>query len=201
MGKTVLTPNQFNFLELAQADPYVVKNYYLTGGTALAAFYYQHRLSEDIDLFCEKVEVNPSLTDSFLEKIKKKLKLVKRNRSQMLGLVSYKLIFKNLEIDSVYDIAVNKVHTIFMKPRVRDFFDLYYILEIEKNYNLQKLILDAKAKFDWHIDRMNLSSQFLRVGEFLKTKDLPRALVRYNPKEMEDFFLNLAKSLEKEIFE
>jgi|SRR3989344_543508 len=201
MGKTVLTPNQFNFLELAQADPYVVKNYYLTGGTALAAFYYQHRLSEDIDLFCEKVEVNPSLTDSFLEKIKKKLKLVKRNRSQMLGLVSYKLIFKNLEIDSVYDIAVNKVHTIFMKPRVRDFFDLYYILKIEKNYNLQKLILDAKAKFDWHIDRMNLSSQFLRVGEFLKTKDLPRALVRYNPKEMEDFFLNLAKSLEKEIFE
>ncbi|OGK39725.1 hypothetical protein A3A74_04495 [Candidatus Roizmanbacteria bacterium RIFCSPLOWO2_01_FULL_35_13] len=167
----------------------------------MAAFYYQHRLSEDIDLFCEKVEVNPSLTDSFLEKIKKKLKLVKRNRSQMLGLVSYKLIFKNLEIDSVYDIAVNKVHTIFMKPRVRDFFDLYYILKIEKNYNLQKLILDAKAKFDWHIDRMNLSSQFLRVGEFLKTKDLPRALVRYNPKEMEDFFLNLAKSLEKEIFE
>lgn len=34
----------------------------------------------------------------------------------------------------------------------------------------------------------------------MKTKDLPKMLVPFNPEEMKDFFLKLAKSLEKEIF-
>ena len=59
MGKTILTPNQCNFLELASQRPEITKHYYLTGGTALAEFYLRHRLSEDIDLFIESHEVDP----------------------------------------------------------------------------------------------------------------------------------------------
>lgn len=209
---------------MAQSNAWIVKNFYLTGGTALAAFYYQHRLSEDIDLFCENKEVDPILTEAFLKKNKKKLNLVGWARTQILGLVSYNLNFKsgeklkvdfnyypfprintgkkfkNLAIDSVYDIAVNKIHTVFMKPRIRDFIDLYFIFKREKDYSLSKLILDAKAKFDWHIDPINLAAQFVRVSELLKTKDLPKILVPFNQKKMEEFFLKLAKSLEREIF-
>lgn len=210
-------------MELAQADAYIVKNYYLTGGTALAGFYYQHRLSEDIDLFCEEHEVDPALAEVFLKKNSKRLNFVKYKIFQMLGLVSFKLIFKNgeelkvdfnyypfpridrgkrfknLEIDSVYDIAANKLHTIFMKPRLRDYIDLYLILKTEK-YDLQSLIINTKAKFEWHIDRLNLSSQFLRVKELLTTKDFPKMLIPFDPKKMENYFLKLAKSLESEIF-
>ncbi|PJC81870.1 hypothetical protein CO007_02510, partial [Candidatus Roizmanbacteria bacterium CG_4_8_14_3_um_filter_36_10] len=64
MGKTILTSRQLDFLELAQSNAYIAKNYYLTGGTALAAFYYSHRLSEDIDLFSEKQEIESNVVEA-----------------------------------------------------------------------------------------------------------------------------------------
>ena len=222
MEQTILTSQQLKFLECVQSEPGIIKRFYLTGGTALAEFYLKHRLSIDIDLFTEKEEVNPTLTDAFLTKISKKLSIISINRSQFLGLVSYKLVYKDKEtlkvdfnyypfpriakgtlykklaIDSVYDIAANKVHTIFMKPRTRDYVDLYFILK-KYGFSLQELIINAKAKFDWHIDRINLANQFIRVKD-LKTHELPTMLVPFNQKEMETFFLSLARSLKKEIF-
>lgn len=222
MGKTILTPKQLEFLELAQSQSQLTKRFYLTGGTALAEFYLQHRLSEDIDLFTEKEEVNQGVVEAFLKKSARRLKIKKIKLSQFLGLFSYQLIyqdgeelkvdfnyypflridkgtkFKNLEIDSLEDIAANKVHTLFMKPRPRDYIDLFFLMTTQ-NYDLNHLILDAKAKFDWDIDRMNLANQFIRVKE-LEFKDLPRMLKPLDFKKMEQFFLKLAKSLEKEIF-
>ncbi len=223
MGKNILTTHQLNLLELAQAEPFIIKNYYLTGGTALAAFYYYHRLSEDIDLFCENKEVDAKVVETFLKTKGSKIGVNHLKGMQTMGLVSFMLHFrdggtlkvdfnfypfpriergrkyKNLQIDSVYDIAANKLHTIFMKPRVRDYIDLYFILRKEK-FDLDNLIINAKAKFDWDIDRVNLSSQFIRVKEIIKFKDLPKMLVPFSQKKMEDFFLGLAKSLENKIF-
>lgn len=222
MGKTILTSQQLNFLEYIQQDKQITKRFYLTGGTALAEFYLQHRLSEDLDLFTEEEEIDQKVIDAFLRKISPKLSVVKINKSQFLGLVSYKLVFKDnnqlkvdfnfypfpritkgkkykhLEIDSVYDIAVNKVHTLFMKPRIRDYIDLYFIMK-KFEYSLNKLVLDAKAKFDWHIDPVTLESQFLRVKSFDQS-DFPKMLVPFNKKDMAEFFLKLAKSLESDIF-
>ena len=211
MGKTILTFTQSHFLELAQSDKSIIANFYLTGGTALSAFYYFHRESQDLDLFCERREVDPVAVDAFLKKIKRKFGIKEIKKSQFLGLVSRLLVlknreilkvdfnyypflridrgvkFKNLEVDSVYYIAT------------RDYVDLYFILT-QEDYSLDRLIIDAKAKFDWHIDRVNLASQFSRVTDFLRTKELPKMLVPFNPKEMEKFFLKLAKGMKKEIF-
>lgn len=222
MGKTILTSKQLEFLEFAQSIRQITKRFYLTGGTALSEFYLNHRLSEDIDLFTEKEEVNYLLTSSFLKQISLKLGIVEFKRSQFFGLVSYKLKyidgdelkvdfnfypfpriekgvkFKNLEVDSLVDIAANKIHTLFMKPRTRDYIDLYFLFQHE-DFDLKKLILLAKAKFDWDIDRVNLSNQFIRVKD-LKEEEYPEILLPFDPKEMEAFFLTLAKGLEKEIF-
>ena len=222
MGQTILTPKQSEFLELAQGDSQIVKHFYLTGGTALAVFYLHHRLSEDIDLFTEKQEVDQSLTDAFLKKASPNLHITKIDRSQFLGLFSYHLIyddgktlkvdfnyypfprieqgekFGNLSIDSLIDIATNKVHTLFMKPRTRDYIDLYFIFKHQK-FDLGKLILLAKAKFDWDIDKMNLANQFIRVKD-IKREDYPAVLVPFSIEDMETFFLDLAKSLKSEIF-
>ena len=220
MGQTILTPKQLDFLELAQVQDSITKNFYLTGGTALAAFYLHHRLSEDIDLFSETKEVDPKVVEAFLKKHTGKLGVIEIKKSQFLGLLSYKLIYQDrdqlkvdfnyypfpriepgikyqkLSIDSLRDIAANKLHTLFMKPRVRDYIDLYFIVK-KADYPLKQLILDAKAKFDWHIDSMNLASQFLKVKGL---PELPQMLVSFDRKDMEKFFLNLAKSLEKDIF-
>ena len=221
MGKNILTPKQLNFLQLAASNQQITKRFYLTGGTALSEFYLKHRLSEDIDLFCEKEEVEVSVVEAFLKKIAPELGIKKIKRSQFLGLTSHFLVYKDgeelkvdfnyypfprigkgtnfdsLEIDSIYDIAVNKVHTLFMRPRPRDYVDLYFIMSKE-NYPLEKLIIDAKAKFDWDIDKVNLATQFIRVKD--SAEDFPKMLVPFNRKAMIEFFLAQARNLEPEIF-
>ena len=221
MGQTILTPKQSEFLELAQSERQIVKHFYLTDGTALAEFYLHHRLSEDIDLFSENQEVNQSLTDVFLKKISSKLKIKTIDRSQFLGLISYHLTYKdgqklkvdfnyypfprierglkfgNLSIDSLIDIATNKIHTLFMKPRTRDYIDLYFIFQ-NKEMDVYTFILLAKAKFDWDIDKMNLANQFIRVKD-IKKEDYPKTLIPFNLDDMESFFLTLAKDLKKDI--
>ena len=82
-----------------------------------------------------------------------------------------------LQIDSIRDIAANKVHTIFMSPRDRDYIDLYFIIK-SGNFSLNQLILDAKIKFDWHIDKLTLVSQLLRVKE-IKVLETPKIIVPF----------------------
>lgn len=220
MGKTILTAEQLDFLELAQKEPQITKRFYLTGGTALSEFYLQHRLSYDIDLFTTEEEVNQQLVETFLKKISVRMEIAEIKRSQFLGLFSYILVFKdgkklkvdfnyypfpriqkginykNLEVDSIYDIATNKLHTIFMKPRSRDYLDLYFIMK-RYNYFLDKLILDAKAKFDWDIDRITLASQLIKTESASESEMM---IVPFDKKDMDSFFLNLAKSLDSNIF-
>ena len=68
----VLNKPQKDFLELFKQNNFLVKKFYLTGGTALAAFYLYHRYSEDIDFFSEE-EVDLLPIDAFLKNIKNKL--------------------------------------------------------------------------------------------------------------------------------
>ena len=221
MEKTILTPKQLEFLELVKVEPEITKRFYLTGGTALAEFYLKHRLSEDIDLFTEENEVDQKLVEAYLKKISVILSVKKIDRSVFMGLMSYFLIFKDssklkvdfnyypfpriekalkfgkLQIDSIRDIAANKVHTIFVSPRDRDYIDLYFIMK-NSNFNLNQLILDAKIKFDWHIDKLTLASQLLRVKE-IKILETPKILVPFDKKEMDDFFIKEAKKLTSSI--
>lgn len=223
MGKTILTPKQFNFLELVKIEPQITKTFYLTGGTALSEFYLQHRLSEDLDFFTEENEVDQKLVEAYLKKISSKLSIEEIKRTVFMGLFSYTLIFRdnsklkvdfnyypfpriekgtkygNLSIDSLRDIAANKVHTLFVKPRDRDYLDLYFIMK-NSDFELKKLILDAKAKFDWDIDRLTLVSQLLRVKE-IEVLETPKLLAPFNKKQMDDFFVNEADKLHKGIFE
>lgn len=220
MGKTILTPHQSQFLELVGSQKQLSQDFYLTGGTALSEFYYQHRLSEDLDFFNTNSEVNQVAIEVFLKKNSSKLGVTNIKKTVFLGLITYILEFsdnqqlkidfnyypfpriesgkqyKGVSIDSVYDIAANKLHTMFMKPRSRDYIDLYFILTREK-YSLDKLIISAKTKFDWHIDKITLASQFLRTKDFDESSML---LVPFDKKKMDDFFFNLAKSLDKGIF-
>ncbi len=223
MGKTILTPKQFEFLELIKVEPRITKAFYLTGGTALSEFHLKHRLSEDLDFFIEEKEVNQKLVEAYLKKISIKLSIKEIKRSVFMGLFSYSLTFKdgsklkvdfnyypfpriekgtkygNLSIDSLRDIAANKVHTLFVKPRDRDYIDLYFIMK-NSDLKLNQLILDAKAKFDWDIDKLTLASQFMRVKE-AGVLETPKLLVPFDKKQMDDFFENEAIKLRKGIFE
>lgn len=218
MAKTILTPFQQKLLDILANDQYIAKHFYFTGGTVLSEFYLHHRLSEDFDLFSEK-EVYLSSVSAFLAKNTSTLGIDTIEHRPFLGLHSFLLRlrhgkhfkidfnfyphlriekgrkYKQLEVDSLYDIAVNKVHTLFMKPRSRDYIDLYFIFQ-QTDFTLEKLIKDAKVKFDWHIDPLLLGSQLKKVEQII---DLPRMLVPLNRKAMEKFFLDQAKRLKADI--
>ena len=198
----------------------------MTGGTALSEFYFKHRLSEDIDLFSEKKEVNPLVVEAFLKAISEKLAISKIVKENFLGLFTYKLQFKDgdvlkvdfnyypfpriekgiyfgkLEVSSIYDIAVNKLHTVSMRTRARDYIDLYFIFD-KTDYTPEKYLnrmrLDSQAKFDWPLESKNLIAAFLKAKD-LRKEEFPKMLVSFDRGKMENFFLSLAKSLESEIF-
>src|SRR3989344_2588280 len=96
MGKSVLTPLQQKLLGVISKDPYITKQFFLTGGTALSEFYFQHRYSEDFDLFTEKEVYVPQVVN-FLKKIAPKIGLVKMEHRPFLGLHSFMIHLKNRE--------------------------------------------------------------------------------------------------------
>lgn len=216
--KQVLSDNQKSFLKVFSEEKDLSNIFYLTGGTALAAFYLPYRISEDLDFFSEE-EICLNSILIFLKSKKKVLSYKKfdfntsfnRNiiqlqyKSDALKLeftyfpfsqIEKPVIKNKIKIDSVLDIAVNKLFTIYQKPRSRDFMDLYMINR-KYNYQIKDLIKKAKLKFDWHVDPLKLGSQFLKASQL---KDYPRLLKKLDHRKWQEFFQKEAKKLETKIF-
>jgi len=215
--KTILSKKQQELLLLISKDKDICDFFYLTGGTALAEFYLHHRLSEDLDFFAEE-KFDLQLISVFWKKIQKKagIKSVDYQQSFNRNLFFLKIgrevikteftyfPFPRIEkkkkvgqlfVDSLLDIAVNKLFTIYQKPRSRDFIDLFFILQ-EKKWQIEDLIKKAKVKFDWHVDSLQLGAQFLEVEE---VRDYPRMLKELDHKIWQEFFIREADKLKKNV--
>lgn len=211
---SILSDNQKNILSLLSKEKIISDNFYLSGGTALAEFYLNHRLSEDLDFFSEK-EFDGETISTILKKIQKDagIKSVKYEQSFNRNLFFLELnkdfikteftyfpfprieegkSMGNLKVDSLLDIAVNKVFTIHQKPRSRDFIDLYLILKMKPEWSTDELIKKAHIKFDHYLDPLQLSAQFVKVDIL---KDYPKMIIQISEKEWQEFFMNEAKKL------
>lgn len=211
MSKKILTKGQEKFLELFQKTSALTLHFVLSGGTALAAFYLHHRHSEDLDFF-SKDEFDPINIFPFLKTFLKPLGFQKIEYQQSFNRNIFFYIKKDdvlkteftyfpfdpiqepismngIKVESLRDIAVNKVFTIYQKPRMRDFVDLYYIFQKEK-WPLAALLKSAREKFDASIDPLQWGSQLLKVKTL---KDLPRMIGRFDWNAMEEYFLEESK--------
>ncbi|MBI3559102.1 nucleotidyl transferase AbiEii/AbiGii toxin family protein [Candidatus Gottesmanbacteria bacterium] len=204
---------------MVSKEPLVFKNFYLTGGTVLSSWYLHHRESYDLDFFTEKSFDYDQITNL----LKTKQKEIgfrwigvdegwqfytyyfrfPDNRRLKVDFGKYAssrlqrgLIWKGLEIDSLYDIAVNKTQMFMLKPRERDYLDLYFILQ-NANWGINKLLADASVKFEIDYNSVQVVKNFLKAKEIT---DFPKMLVPFDQKEMEKFYIDLAKSLKGEIF-
>lgn len=106
-----------------------------------------------------------------------------------------KRIEMGIEIDSVLDIAVNKLFSIYQRSVARDYIDLYFMIKKYK-YSIEELVKKAKVKFDWHIDYLQLGAQFMKAQDVL---DYPRMIEKMDHRNWKDFFLKEAKKLKKNI--
>lgn len=217
--ENILSENQQNILNIISKDKLICDNFYLTGGTALAEFYLQHRLSEDLDFFSEN-EFDPQSISVFFEKIKKeaKIKKIEYNQSFNRNLffldltdgakvkmeftyfpferIDKKKKIGDLYIDSLLDIGVNKVFIIYQNPRSRDFIDLYFILQKDKDLSLGGLIKEAQIKFGNYIDPIQLGAQYIKAKEL---KDFPRMITDIKENVWQDFFISEAKKLSEKV--
>ena len=217
MESKILDERQIKFLEEFQKIPFLKDNFYLTGGTALAAFYLKHRYSEDLDFFSEK-EIDLLNLDTSLKKLQKTLKPNKVDFQQSYNRNLFFLSFgkhilkteftyfpflriyskvskKGISVDSLIDIAVNKLFTIYQRVAARDYIDLYFIIERE-DFKINDLILKAKAKFDWNVDPIQLGAQFVKSGE---AEDFPRMIEKIKTAVWRKFFIDEAKKLKRKI--
>ncbi len=172
MGRKVLTPLQQRVLATLFDHGLDTRGYYLTGGTALAEFYLQHRYSDDLDFFTRKSgplardfrELQATLSSSGLaisiqSSSGEYLRMLVQSQHSQDG--DLKVEFARdvparmapplhqgrIIVDSYQDIAVNKVCAILSRqpPEPKDFVDLYFILK-ESRYTLEYLLGRAKEK-------------------------------------------------------
>lgn len=197
--------------------------FYLTGGTALAAFYLQHRKSNDLDFFTDKEGV--ILPFSF--RLEKALKNKNISTERLRGLHSFvelsakrideftiihlaqespfrleppkeSAAYPALKIDSLTDIASNKLLALFQRATLRDFIDVYFLIK-ENHFTAEKLMELAKEK-DPGFDLYWLGVAFERINLF--STDEPDMLLLIKPSTLAEllvFFNNWRENITKEL--
>lgn len=101
-----------------------------------------------------------------------------------------------LRVEGLFNLAVDKAHTISVRPRLRDFIDLFLIIEDNKNWRFRELVKKGQEKFEMVVDPFQLGENLLQVKDLA---DMPIMLKKINLKEMQAFFLKEAADLKKEI--
>lgn len=202
---------QLIFDEIVKHD-YFRKQFYFTGGTALSVVYLQHRYSDDLDFFSGS-NLNNQTIFTFIQEWSKKHSFTFQSRfievTYIFDLLfnktplkidfsyyPYHQIAKGKEveefmIDSLMDIAINKLATIQQRSEVKDFVDLYFLL---KDFSLWDLVHGVKVKFNMEIEPFLLAADFLKVEDFTF---LPRMIKPLTLDELKTFYRQTAQDLGK----
>lgn len=179
--------------------------FYLTGGTALSRFYLGHRKSNDLDFFTSEEELIQPFSLKIEDALKKEgvdverkrgfrsfveLAVSARTESTIIHLAldsPYRLDsivaaeeFPGLRIDSLRDLAANKLLALFGRATLRDFVDVFFLSK--EKFRKNDLIPMAKKK-DPGFDLYWLATAFERVHEF--SADSPEMLLLVKPCSIE----------------
>ena len=177
----ILTENQKALLMRFGASP-LRESFYLTGGTALSAFYLQHRLSEDLDFFTDNefaietvldfVKLLPGIQERHYErKYDRRIFLLHYPNGQAMKVEFTRYPFTrrvagpvidSICVDSLEDILVNKLMAMTDREEPKDYVDLFCALCDHPELKLDTLVEATAAKFGVKGVRHILSGRFLR---------------------------------------
>lgn len=211
MGKIpIFTKEQQVILDEVNNNSYLCKEFYFTGDTALSHIYLNHRYSDDLDFFTSR-RFDPQTVITLLTEwsmrhkftfISEFIEVVLRIQLSFgnnivkldFGYYPYKQLgkgtnYKNIIIDSLLDIAVNKLQTITRRTEVKDFVDLYFLLQ---KFSLWDLREGVKIKFNMDIEPLILGSDMLLVDEF---EHLPKMIEPLTIKQLKSFIREQAQKL------
>jgi len=210
--RKVLTPLQEDFIKFF-AETSLKDSFFLTGGTALSAFYLGHRVSEDMDFFTEEEGQVPQvlpILQEIVSKLNAQLEIKRSFRSYLEVFITkeketlrcdfaldspYRLekkIFRQeygIYVDNVLDISCNKLSALYDRGDPKDFVDIYFI--DREVIPFERLVEEAKKK---HI---GLDNYWLAIS-LAKVEDLsilPRMLKPITFDELKNFFREKAEWL------
>lgn len=214
MGKIpIITQEQEIILAGIRKNDFLQENFYFTGGTALSSFYLKHRYSEDLDFFSfRRFDFKP--VADFLRTSGKLYKFTFRsqtvgfahfcilkfpgNRTLKVDFATYPYkqlnqpeIIHALKIDSMLDIAVNKLSLLSQRIEIKDYVDLYYLL---KKFSLWDLIEGVRIKFNMEINPFILASDFTKAEDF---DNLPKMVKPLSLDSLKEFYRKYAAALGK----
>jgi len=182
------------------------KDFYLAGGTGLA-LQIGHRDSVDFNFFTyEKIDTKKlfiKLKETFLDF---KILKIEEDENTMIVLIDgvkvsffsypYKLIGKivnqdNLSIASIEDIGCMKLSAIISRATIKDYIDLYYILQ---KINLEKLLKKAVVKFQ-DIDKNLILRSLVYFKDIKQEKILFKNNNNIEIEEIEKYLKNEVKGI------
>jgi predicted nucleotidyltransferase component of viral defense system len=192
---------------------------YLTGGTALSAFYLRHRQSEDLDFFSEEdvgieevlhvVRSAPAIQDvQYERKYDRKIFLLRYPQARVLKVefTTYPFrrceegpVVEGVQVDSLRDILVNKVMALTDRRDAKDYVDLYFAFKKWSTLDFDRLIEDSEAKFGVRGIQHILRGRFMEGPPSL---GVLRMVEAFDPESLTDFFTKqarqwIARSLEE----
>ena len=219
----ILTKLQKKILKLFSNLP-DSEAFYLTGGTALSAFFLKHRKSNDLDFFTNVEELIVPLSQKLNSLLQKEDLIIERLRgfhsfvelsvsSPRESTIIHIALdspfrfqqpleskeFPGLKVDSLIDIASNKLLALFGRAALRDFIDVCFLTK--KYFKKDELIEKAKQK-DPGFDLYWLGVAIDRINDF--SDDSPDMHLLTQPctmDELKNFFLIWRKEIIKEIIE
>jgi len=213
----ILTENQQKIIELVVKNKNIQPNFYLTGGTALAEYYFQHRVSDDLDFFSEQpfslMVLEPLITNiintlnatevKYNKLFDRHIYFFKVGNEEIKIEFTYfenkrinpTKVFSGLQVDDLLDIGANKIMAMLDRNEPKDFIDLYFILH---QINLDELLKVVKKKYQVEIDPITLGSAFNKGVkiEFPKEK-----LFKNTVPEIRSFWDNKTLEFKPKIFE
>ena len=181
-----LNPLQKQVLDFFAQSPLQGK-FYWTGGTLLSAVYLHHRRSEDLDFFSD-LPFSHSDIIGFVRELKEKVglrfveekKIFDRwefflhNREEVrLEFVHYdhpqlkkREVWNGISIDSLDDIATNKLMALFDRNEPKDIVDVYFLLT-KGEYALDTLLQFVEQKFGVRFEKSAVWSEAFKGIEEL----------------------------------
>lgn len=203
-NKTILTDFQKEVLHELFLDKWFRRYFYLTGGTALSEYFLHHRYSDDLDFFSHDIDIKPfqSLIKSVGRKLGKKIQEVTTAPSfirfvigddlkiDVVGDVGFRVgtpeLVDGIMIDSLKNMAVNKVGAILGRLDAKDYVDLYFLIT-EHSFDIFEL-LELGSKKDGGLEPFIWSTT---IADVERLKILPRMIRPITLEQLREFYLKL----------
>ena len=206
-------PIQREVLSGLSRNEEISKFFFLTGGTALAAFYLVHRVSEDLDLF-SKEKADLSDIDFWISRTwPGEIVPIRRSHgflSVLIQDVKVDIVYDQLAapgdrkradlgeglsiaVDTIENIASNKLTTLVSRTEPKDFIDFYFIRRRFPRLEMSEIYHGARAKDVQLDDPASAAYQLERAVKDLRriihggsdVKTVPQLLVSV---DWEDFW-------------